>query len=150
MNIITAIDFTDITPTVISKTAEMASALNAAVWVIHITEPDPVFVSHDADSKVMRDQLASHFHQEHQQLQALAEQLRSQKIETTALLLQGSTAETITRQIEKLQAELLIIGKNKHGFVHRWLLGSNSQDILRQSPIATLLVPGSEPNQSSE
>ena len=142
MKIIAAVDFSDITDAVISKAADMASALNATVWVIHVTEPDPIFVSHDADSQVMCDQLANHFHQEHQQLQSFAEQLRKEGLEATALLLQGSTAEIITRQIDKLEAQLLIIGKNKHGLIHRLLLGSNTTDILRQSPIATLLVPG--------
>lgn len=143
MNIIAAIDFSDITNAVISKASDMASALNAPVWLIHVTEPDPVFVSHEADSQVMRDQLAKHFHLEHQQLQVLAKQLRDNGIEATALLLQGSTTDTIMHQIDKLHAQLLIIGKNKHGFIHRLLLGSNSKDILRHSPIATLLVPGS-------
>lgn len=142
MNIIACVDFSDITNVVIDKTAEMASALHASVWLIHVAEPDPIFVSHDADSQVMRDQLASHFHQEHQQLQSLAEGLRNRGIEAKALLVQGATTETITTQIDKLKAELLIIGKNKHGLIHRLLLGSNTQDIMRQSSIATLLVPG--------
>ena len=148
--IIAGVDFTDITTAVINKARELCALVDGQLWLIHVAEPDPIFVSHSVDSIEMRDQLATHFHDEHQQIQTLAEQLRQQGINANALLVQGATTETLIQQAEKLQADLLVIGKNRHGLVHRLLIGSNSSDIVKHSPLPTLLVPGIKDSATPE
>lgn len=140
--IIAAIDLTDISEMITNQVGQLATKFDSEVWLIHVAEPEPDFVGHDVDTGVMRDQIAKHFHHEHSQLQLLAEQLRGHGVKARALLIQGSTAETLVEQVKKLDADLLVIGKNRHGLIHRLLLGSNCKDIARLSPVPTLIIPG--------
>jgi len=111
------------------------------IYLLHVAEPNPDFVGFDAGPDVVRDQMAEQFHREHEQIQAMAQQLRDDGRDVTALLVQGPTVDTILSQAEKLEADLIVVGSHGHGAVFDMLVGSISTEVIRRSSIPVLVVP---------
>jgi nucleotide-binding universal stress UspA family protein len=141
MNILAAIDFSDATDKVLRITKLLGHSTNAKVWLVHVAEPDPDFVGYKGGPDVVRDQVAAEYHEEHRKIQAAAEELRADGIETTALLMQGSIVETILDLAKSNDIDLLVAGSHGHGAVYDMLIGSISEGIVRKAPCPVTLVP---------
>jgi len=143
MKILTAIDFSDsTTPLLEAARLLMQGAANEnKIWLLHAAEPDPAFVGFEAGPDTVRDTMAERYHREHRDLQSLSESLRKDGVDSTALLVQGPTVQTILDQAERLQADMVIAGTHGHGRVFDALLGSTSSELMRHSSKPTLIVP---------
>ncbi len=141
MNLLVAVDCSDSTTKVVNKAKEMAKALSGKLWVIHIAQPEPDFVGYNTGPQTERDYVAKVFHSEHSQIQEIAENLRNEGIETTALLIQGSTVETIIKEAKKLQVEMIIMGSHGRNPISELFLGSVSKGVISQSDCPILIVP---------
>ena len=141
MNLLTAIDFSESSQVIIEKTQELAKAMSAKVWLLHIADPDPDFVGYEIDTPAMRDVTAERYRKEHRQLQQLSDNLRVNGTNCTALLIQGPTVETIINETSRLSIDMLIMGSHGKGIFKRLLLGSISEEVLHKSPVPVLIVP---------
>ncbi len=142
-NILVAVDFSPVTPSVVNLALQAGKAFNASLFVIHVASPDPDFLGFESGPQTVRDQVARHWHEEHKQLQAFAEEIKKQGVPAKALLIQGATADKILEEAKNTQAELIILGSHRHGPVHDVLLGSVSREVLKKTPCPVLVVPGS-------
>jgi len=140
-NIIVPIDFSPIAGPVVDLAGTLAECMPAHIWLIHVASPDPDFVGYDAGPQSVRDQVADHLREEHQQLQAIAAEMRKAGIETTALLAQGPTAEKILAEAESHEADLIVMGSHGRGAMVRALLGSVSEQVLRKAHCPVIVVP---------
>ncbi|NEO53152.1 MAG: universal stress protein [Okeania sp. SIO3B5] len=142
-NIVVALDFSQITPAIITQAETLAQAFNSKLWLIHIAEPDPDFVGFKTGPQPKRDRWAQEFRKEHQQIQDLAEELRQKGLNTVALLTQGSTVETILAEAKKLAADLIIVGSHGRSGIEKFFAGSVSEGILHGAHCPVLLIPSS-------
>ncbi len=141
MNFLVAVDCSDSTPKVVNKAKEMAKALSGKLWIIHIAQPEPDFVGYNTGPQTERDYVAKVLHSQHSQIQEIAENLRNEGIETTALLIQGSTVEMIIKEAKKLQVEMIIMGSHGRDPISELFLGSVSKGVISQSDCPILIVP---------
>ena len=141
MKILVAVDFSSVTSRVMEIARDLAARTTSHVYVVHVAEPEPDFVGYDTGPDVVRDQVAEEFHREHRQVQALADNLRSSNVGATALLIQGSIVETIVREAERLDADIIVVGSHGHGAVFDLLVGSISEGLVRKSTRPVLVVP---------
>jgi nucleotide-binding universal stress UspA family protein len=141
MKLLVAVDFSDSSQLIIEYVKELAKVVSGKIWLVHVAEPDPEFVGYEVDPPEMRDAVARRFHKEHQQLQQLSQELRSEGVECIALLVQGPTVETILREIEKLSVDMVVIGSHGKGLLRHLLVGSTSEGVLKKSSIPVLVVP---------
>lgn len=141
MKILVAVDFSSVTSRVMEIARDLATRTTSHVYVLHVAEPEPDFVGYDTGPDVVRDQVAEEFHREHRQVQALADNLRSSHVGATALLIQGSIVETIVREAERLDADIIVVGSHGHGAVFDLLVGSISEGLVRKSTRPVLVVP---------
>ena len=140
-NILVAVDFSNVSKGLLDQAARLAQAFQAKLWLIHVAPPDPAFVGYEAGPQFIRDQVAAHLQKEHSQLQDQAELLRGQALEVTPLLIQGQTIQTILNEAQRLQADLIILGSHGHGALHRALVGSVAEGVLRKAPCPVMIVP---------
>ncbi|MFM2315380.1 MAG: hypothetical protein RLZZ04_4658 [Cyanobacteriota bacterium] len=140
-NILAAIDFSDITPRVVDKAAEIAQSFGSKLWLIHIAAPDPDFVGYGSGPQCERDWRAKTLRQEHRYLQDKALELDRCGIEVTPLLVQGTTIETILHEASKLKADMIAIGSHGHGGLYKTLVGSVSEGIIRKAFCPVLVIP---------
>jgi nucleotide-binding universal stress UspA family protein len=141
MNILVAVDFSEATGVVLKAAAQQAQALTAHLWLIYVAEAQPDFVGYEAGPPTVREELAVHLRQRHQELQQRAEELRRSGIQVTALMEQGSTAVTLLHEAERLKADLLIVGSHGRGAMLHLLLGSVSEQVLKKATCPVLVVP---------
>ena len=144
-NIVAAIDFSERSEAVLRLASEQARAFNAHLWLVHVAAPEPGFVGYDAGPQSVRDNVAKHIRERHRDIQQMAETVRDQGLEVTALLVRGATVKALLAEAEKLSADLLVLGSHGHGLMHRVLLGSVSQAVLQKSQTPVLLIPHGAP-----
>ncbi|MEA5509679.1 universal stress protein [Crocosphaera sp. UHCC 0190] len=141
MKFLVAVDCSESTEKVVKKAEEMAQAFSAKLWLLHIAEPEPDFLGFDTGPQSVRDHVAKRFQAEHSQIQAIAEKLRNTGIDTTALLIQGSTVETILKEAAKLDVDMIIIGSHGRNPISEIFWGSVSKGVVSKSECPILIIP---------
>jgi len=141
MNILVAVDLSPASEKVVEAAGRVARLTGAKVYILHTAEPEPDFVGYDAGPEVVRTQVANEYRREHRDVQALADKLRADGLDASALLIQGPTVETALKEAENLDAELIVVGTHGHSAVYDVLIGSYSAGIIRKSKRPVLVVP---------
>lgn len=144
MRVLVAIDFSPVSQRQLALVARLAKEAEQDVYLLHVADPDPDFVGYEAGPEVVRQQVAAEHHQEHRGLQEMAESLREEGVEATALLVQGSTVETILEKAGDLAADLVVVGSHGHGATYDLLVGSVSKGVIRGARVPVLVVPARE------
>jgi nucleotide-binding universal stress UspA family protein len=153
--ILVAIDFSDAFEKVIKEAEVLARALSAGVTLLHVTapEPGPLFSAYEPDllmggiepdPQTMRDSLAKRYQQEHNRLQQISQELRDAGVDSHALLVQGTGANEILAEAEKLSVDMILLGTHGKGMAAKLLLGSTSEGVLRKSTMPVHMVPTRE------
>ena len=141
MNILVAVDLSDVSQKILDKAKTLALALSAKVWLLNVTEPGPNFGRFNVGPETVREQTAEEFHQEHNDLQEKAEDFRKSGIETKALLIQGATVEVILKKSKELKIDIITVGTHGHGGVYHLIYGSVCEGVLESSSCPVLVVP---------
>lgn len=144
MEILVAVDLSKATEKVVQQVEVIGKALSAKVWLLHVAEPEPDFVGFDNAAKYIRDSRSGLFHNEHRQIQAIAERLRIAGLESTALLVQGAMAECILHEAAKLDVDLIVLGSHGRSNLYNFLVGSVSEAVLHKAKCPVLIVPTHE------
>ncbi|MFD1095047.1 universal stress protein [Salegentibacter chungangensis] len=140
-NILVAIDFNDAVGDLLGYAESIAEKYGSKIWIVHVAEPEPDFVGYEPGPQYIRDMKAEEFQEEHRTLQSLTETFIDKSIPSEALLIQGSTVDTVMEEAEKLNCDLLVLGTHKHSFLHNLLGESVSLEILKKSSFPMLTVP---------
>lgn len=135
------VDFSEVTPSVVQHAASLAAAFAAELVLIHVAAPDPDFVGLDVGPETVRKARAEEIRGEHRELQALADDLRGRGLAARALLIQGPTVGKILGEARKLEADVIVMGSHGRGALHRALLGSVSEGVVRAASCPVLVVP---------
>ena len=141
MKLLVAVDLSEATQIIVKKAEELAIALSAKVWILHNAEPEPDFVEFKVDPLAARETLAKKFHNEHRQIQEIANRLRKAGLDTTALLVHGATVEYILKEALELDVDMIVVGSHGRGAMYQLLVGSVSEGILRKSRCPVLVIP---------
>lgn len=151
MKLMVGVDLSEATEKIVKKAADLAKELSAQVWLIHVTKPEPADLyiaghepdvnEYEVDPAFIRDSIAERFHTEHRQIQEIADRLRKAGLETTALLVQGATVETLLKEAAKLDIDMIVVGSHGRGAMQQLLLGSISEGVIRATECPVLVVP---------
>ncbi|MBK9147995.1 MAG: universal stress protein [Flavobacteriales bacterium] len=140
-NILAAIDFSEVTPSLLTLSTELAKRHDAKLWIIHVAAPDPDFIGFKTGPQYIRDHRAEQLRQEHIDLQAMATEVREQGVEAEALLVQGPTAEILLAEVERLKIDMVVVGSHGRSALYRAFVGSVSEQVLRECKAPVLVVP---------
>ena len=141
MNIVVAVDFSEVTPRVLAAAAEQARGRDAQLWLVHVAPPEPDFVGYDPGPSVVRGQVAEELREERRALEQLADELRAQGLAVTSRFLRGPTVQAILEYAAESGADLIVMGTHGRSLVHQVLVGSVSEGVLRGATRPLLLVP---------
>jgi nucleotide-binding universal stress UspA family protein len=140
-NIMVAVDFNDSIGELMVYAESLAQKFQSKVWVLHVADPEPDFVGYEPGPQYIRDIKAEEYREEHRNLQEICKNFISSEINCEALLIQGSTVETVLSEAKKLNIELLIVGTHKHSFLHNLLQESVSMELIKKAEIPMLTIP---------
>jgi nucleotide-binding universal stress UspA family protein len=140
-NILVAIDFEKEASLLIDRAFDLAQKFGSKVWLIHVAAPDPEFVGYDVGPQNERDFRADELKKEHKIIEKYAHQLKEKGIDAEELLIQGATVETILKETEKLNIDLVIIGHHKHRLLYKTFVGNTDSSLVNKSKVAVLQIP---------
>ncbi len=140
-NILVPIDFSAETDRVIDVAIALAKPLQAKLWLVHVAAPDPDFVGYETGPRYVREHRAEILREEHAGIQALAKRIAGSAVECEGLLIQGPTSETLIEEIDRLKAEMIIMGSHGRSGLFKAFVGSVSEQVLRDSRVPVLIVP---------
>lgn len=140
-NILAAIDFSEVTPSLRTLATDLAKRHDAKLWLIHVAAPDPDFIGFKTGPQYIRDHRAEQLRQEHIDLQAMAAEVRGEGVEAEALLVQGPTAEILLAEVERLKVDMVVVGSHGRSALYRAFVGSVSEQVLRECKVPVLVVP---------
>ena len=141
MNILVSLDISESTDKVVAEAAQLAKAMSAKLYLMHVAEPEPDFIGYGVGPQTVRDSVSEELHKEHAHIQELAESLRLKGLDAKGILIQGSTVEAILQQAEKLDAQMIVMGSHGRGAIYKMLVGSVSEGVLHGSKCPVLVVP---------
>ena len=141
MKILICLDLSDSTDKIIEQMNKLTRSFTGKLFLLHVADPEPDFIGYDVGPQSVRDTLSTEYHQEHQALQRIARDLREHHKDTTALLVQGPTVETILKEAHKLEADMIVLGSHGHGAIYDLLVGSVSKGVLHKAPCPIFIVP---------
>lgn len=148
--LLAAIDFSPVSKAVVEQASSLARAFSAELTLLHVAAPDPDFVGYSAGPETVREGRARELRTEHRELQEIAEGLRDAGIHARALLIQGPTVEKILAEASRLQVDAIVIGSHGHGALHRVLLGSVSEGVMRGASCPVLVVPAPDSSNPAD
>lgn len=143
-HLLVPIDFSDVTARVLEQARALAQAFGARVTLLHVAPPDPAFVGYAAGPDSVRDQVAHDLREEHRVLGVWHQQLSAVGIEGAALLVQGFPVEKILQEVERLGADLIVMGSHGRSALRHLLVGSVTDGVLREAKCPVLVVPSLE------
>ena len=149
-NILVAIDFNDSIGELVNYAEGIASKFGAKIWVLHVAAPSPDFVGYEPGPQYIRDFRAEELREEHRKLQNICDAFIDPQIKCEALLIQGSTVESVIEEARKLHCDLLIVGTHKHSFFYNLLSENVSLELLKKTEIPLLAIPIDEPDEEED
>ena len=138
--ILAAVDLSYAAEKTLSVAEEWAARFGAELRVVHAVEPVPVIPGvpiHVGDEE---------FYASEQRLLEMNVWSRIQEPETTQTVTRhGAALGVITREAERFNADLIVLGSHGKGWAHRLLLGSTTERLLHTLPAMALIVPVARP-----
>jgi len=142
-NILVVVDCceaTTIASPIIERSLEFASAFSSKLWVLHVV-PHSHQTPFNVDSKILRREAADEFRHEHDFLHHLAQCLRDRDIDATALLVQGAVINTILKESERLDIDLIVLGCHRHSLLYGALMDVAEEGLLSKCAYPIMFVP---------
>ena len=102
---------------------------------------EPDFVRFDVGPQPERDAILEELRRQHFGIKAIANKLRAEGLDTTALLIKGATVATILKAAAKLGVDIIIVGSHGRGAMHQLLVGNVSEGVLRHAECPVLVIP---------
>jgi len=157
--ILLAVDFSKGTGPLVQQAAELGRELGAMIRVVHVTSEtlqaayaSSPFVDFSSeyvaapggDVQTAREICAQEYRREHESLLHLSARLRKEGLDAQAMLLKGNAAELILEKAGELDADIIMMGSHGHGMLHKMLLGSVAEAVLRKASCNVLIVPSKQ------
>lgn len=140
-NILVTLEIDEQSELLLEKATEIAQKFGSKVWLVHIAAPEPDFIGYGTGPQYIRDTLAQDLREEHRIIQKYADKMKSKGVDAEGLLVQGSTIETIIKESEKLNVDLIVVGHHKHGFLYNLFMVGTDESLIEQSNIPVLTIP---------
>lgn len=149
--IVALVDFTEVTSKILKLAEQMSLALKSELVLLHIVPPVPVVSTLGADAPAIPEppdkaELESH----KAQLQDLLDSMIMAGVRGTALQFEGPVVETAAREVERMRADLVIMGAHHHNAFYNLLIRSVTSDMLKALPCPLMLVPAGELREEYE
>jgi nucleotide-binding universal stress UspA family protein len=113
----------------------MAGDMKAKLFVLAVIRPPEPAES--AEFHAVLDEGRERFESSFIPVRARAKEL---EIELETDVVVGHPAEQILHRADTIQASLIVLGKRSHTILYRWMLGSNSERVLKYAHCPVMIV----------
>lgn len=125
---------------IVEKTINLANNCDSKVQIIHITPPQRQ-APFNVDSEIFNEEINMELRRKYDYLQELAKGMQDRRVDATARIVQGPVISTILQESERLPADLVILGRHKHGPLYRALMDNTDKGLLARCACSVMFVP---------
>jgi nucleotide-binding universal stress UspA family protein len=142
--IVVAVDFSNVTSSVLEMASGLAKAFGAKLRLLHVVEPEPSYTAYGFTPDEFP---ALHAYQEEAKRRAatkLEELLATVKPglpDAECQIAEGSPLHSLLDYIKEVGADFVVLGSHGHGAIASLLLGSVAEGMVRKATVPTLVVP---------
>jgi nucleotide-binding universal stress UspA family protein len=138
--VLAAVDFSPVSDEVCRVAADLAASIGARAVVLHVSEPevDYVGVAPPELFPVTQDTAAQVIEG---RLRAAREIFEGRAVSAEVLHLWGPIVGTIISEVERNQADTVVLGSHGHGAFYNLIVGSVAEGVIRHSKVPVLVVP---------
>lgn len=140
-NILVAVDFSKATDRILQATANLAKAVEARVTLINVAPREPDILGQQLTRKVVTEPVPEDVRERYDELMACAKRLQDADVTVSPLLVRGDRVRTVMREVEREEADLIVMGSHGRGALYRRIMGSVSEGVLREAKCPVLIVP---------
>ena len=113
----------------------MAGDMKAKLFVVAVIRPPE-----PAESAEFNAVLETERERFERSFSPVRERAKQKQIELETEIVVGHPAEQIIHRADAIQASLIVMGKRSHTILHRWMLGSNSERVLKYAHCPVMIV----------
>ena len=139
--ILTPVDFSSATKSVVAEATALARALDGRVVLITVIQP-PVFLSEYAVLENIAEITVAGEKSAAKNLARLQADLEREGISTETLQFVGSPITHIVEQAAKLKADYIVMGSHGHTALYDLLVGSTTHGVLMRASCPVIILPG--------
>ena len=144
-NILVPVDFSDVTEAVVEAAFEQAVSSDALIRVVHAAAATPAFVGYGAEVVPEIEIHEKILEGEQKQLDEIVNGLRERGVFAESDLPEGPIVDSLMKEIEENDIDLVVVGSHGHGAVFNIIAGSVTQALLRRARVPVLVVPSKRP-----
>jgi nucleotide-binding universal stress UspA family protein len=119
----------------VSVALSIAGDMKAKLFVLAVVHPPELAES--AEFNAVLEDAREHYERS---FFSIREQAKQREIELETDIVVGHPAEQIIHRAETIQASLIVMGKRSHTILHRWMLGSNTERVLKYAHCPVMIV----------
>ncbi len=140
MTILVAIDFSEVTDSVINAIPQIAH-FDDVIHILYVCEPNPEFVGFDVGPSSVNDQLNEEFEQQKIKMSQFTSILAKKGYTVKTVQVNGVIADEVIDYAKKVKSKMIMLGRHGHSAIYNILVGSVAEEVLKHSPIPVVLVP---------
>ena len=139
--ILVAVDFSDVTDAVVEAAYDQAMASRGVLKFVHVCSPEPDFVGYGSTPVVNVDLREKTLVHETKKLEKMAERMEERGVEASTLLVEGPIVDSLLKEIEENDYDLIVSGSHGHGALFNLVVGSVTSALLHHAKVPVLVVP---------
>lgn len=139
--ILTPVDFSGITDSVVGQAGVLAKATESHVVLLNVLQPPVItseygpFIENISEIVTVAEKSAA------KQLTRLSEQLAADGVEAETQQLTGAPVASILKQAEQVSADYIVMGSHGHTAFYDLLVGSTTHGVLLKAACPVVIVP---------
>jgi nucleotide-binding universal stress UspA family protein len=143
--IVALVDLSDLTFKVLKQAHVLAKAFQSEVIILHVVPKEPVVMDVGFISPtVLQAPAEESVKSQYGQLLEMRDSLIKFGVSACVQQFEGAGVDTMLAEIQRLQADLVILGSHHHSTIYNLLIGSVTDDVLKRAHCPVLVVPGGE------
>jgi nucleotide-binding universal stress UspA family protein len=142
-HILAPIDFDDTSDRALDLAAELAKAFGASLTILHTVDIPPYAYANFGAALPPPDLLGILEHHAREALDGRLRKVQTAIPEAKVILTTGVPWREILAAVDRVSADMVVLGTQRHGWLEHALLGSVAEKIVRASPVPVLTVPPS-------
>lgn len=131
----------------VAEAIALAKLTGGQLRFLHYLDPMPFFAGLDGAAAIGADAIAVMRADAEKLLQRARDEAAAQGVTADTVLIDtagGRLSDQVREQADQWHAELVVVGTHGRRGVRRTLLGSDAEDVARNSPVPVLLVRARE------
>jgi nucleotide-binding universal stress UspA family protein len=142
-NILVAIDFSEAAHDIVATAIMLHDTHSAKFWVVHADDSAPYIYTPETGDGDVSDPVTAETESNDADvvMAGIREQLTQAEMAAEFVRLEGPAADSILEKAGEIEADLIVIGAQRHGRFYRMFFGDTGDELMRRSPCPVLVVP---------